>query len=212
MQFDWIILTLSLNCFLTATCFAFQLWLNYFIRICIRHSKAMTKSSTSTAQSPPPSIPSAVLAAALLNPSFNDSGGGMRHFRRNAAQFTSIFSPSGQRLSRLEVKAARILNIAILPYCFVNLPSSISGIILTCYIKKNVMSNDNNIYWLLVVMLFLRVLTLLYQLIYIPTIFAAQSKEFRFARRRCYLLCCRRRRNHKSRRNSPSGRVLIQYA
>lgn len=202
MQFDWIILALSINCFLTTTCFAFQLRLIYFIRACMRHSKAMKKSSTRTAQSPPPSISSAVLAVVLLNPSFNDSGGRIRHFRRNEAKFNTFL----HRLSRLEVKAAKILNIAILPYCFVNLPASISGIILTCYMKKNVMSNDNSIYWVLIVMLFLRVLTLLYQLIYIPTIFAAQSKEFRLARHRCCLLCCR---NHKYRRNSPSGKTVL---
>lgn len=197
LHFDWLVLTLTYNGLMALICLVLQIRLYLFIRFCIDYSaNANRPSNNNTANETV--VPVVAATAAIF---LNSSSSGYcceKHARsyNPRPQPTFISCPSGQRLSWLEMRAAKILTIGILPFCFVNLPSSLSGVAIY-FVTKYLGSDYAG--WLRILMVALRELILLH-LIYIPAVFSAQSKEFRFASRRCCRCCCRKRRRRRRRR------------
>lgn len=152
MQFDWLVVTLSFHGFLSVISSILQIRLFFFIRSCIRYSSVSNETPS------PPQVN-----------------------RRLTAKITVITGPDGQRLSRLEVKAARTLTVGILPFCLINIPLSVSSVAVVI-IREH--WGPEYAIWLAIVMLCMRELILLH-LIYIPAVFMVQSSEFQSAGKRC---------------------------
>ena len=81
-----------------------------------------------------------------------------------------ITTPSGNQLSRLEMRAARILALGILPFCLINFPVALFGA--AFHFTRVVWGLEEINQWLALIMLFFREL-ILFHLIYIPIILMA---------------------------------------
>ncbi len=176
---------------MSATCFILQIRLYLFLRSCIRYSAAANSynSFNNVVHQDPPRT------AVLLN-SFS-SGNNENH----ADQSRIITGPTGQQLNELEVRAAKILTIGILPFCLINLPASIFSLVFH-FIRIN--WGLEQAQSMAIIMVILREL-ILFHLIYIPIILVAQSRRFGSCSNRPYRLfvrcCCNCRRDRS--RNRP---------
>jgi len=198
LHFDWLVLTLTYNGLMALICLILQIRLYLFIRYCIDYSANSDRSSNDNTANPTAVPVVATTAAVFLNSYSSGYCCEQQHAQSNNSRPRSTFisCPSGQRLSCLEMRAAKILTVGILPFCFINLPSSLSGVAIHFVAKY--LGNDY-VGWLRILMVALRELILLH-LIYIPAVFSAQSREFRFASRRCCRCCCRKRKRRRRRR------------
>ena len=191
LHFDLLLLTLTFHGLMSATCFILQIRLYLFLRSCIRYSAAASShnSSNNVVHQDPPR------AAVLLNSS--SSGNNENH----ADQSRIITGPTGQQLNELEVRAAKILSIGILPFCLINLPASIFSLVFH-FIRIN--WGLEQAQSMAIIMVILREL-ILFHLIYIPIILVAQSRRFgSCSNRSCRLFvrCCCNCRRHRP-RNRP---------
>jgi len=91
-------------------------------------------------------------------------------FHLNSNHRLRITTPSGKQLSRLEMRAARILALGILPFCLINFPAALLGA--AFHFTRVVWGLEEINRWLSLIMLVFREL-ILFHLIYIPVILMA---------------------------------------
>jgi len=204
LYFDWLVLTLTYNGLMALICLILQIQLYLFIRCCIDYS-ANTNSYNTGNETGVPVV--AATAAIYLSSGYCCE----QHAESNNSRHRSTFisCPSGQKLSWLmEMRGAKILTVGILPFCFINLPSSLSGVVIH-FVAKN-LGNDY-VGWLRILMVALRELILLH-LIYIPAVFSVQSREFRLSSRRCCRCCFRKRKRRRRRNQLQAGPEAFRFA
>lgn len=167
LRYGWISIALCFQGLLSIACLIVQVRLYVFIRSCDRSSSRNINTMESVTQQ-----------HTILS---NLRSSGETNVREDPIEIVT------QRINRLELRAARILSIGILPFCVVALSVCISSeALLICRFR------GFNTYWMYNIMLIFREL-LLFHLVYIPTVFVAQSREFRAAIRR-FCRCVRRSR------------------
>ena len=163
---------------MSVICFVLQIRLFLFIRSCIEYSSENNRSTDNENSLAPLSV--------LLN-SVSSS---------NNSRVVAVISSRNDHQNQLELKSAKILVTGILPFCLVHLPLTISSVVVVL-----IRSYWGTQYasWLYLVIMILRELILLH-LIYIPSIYMGQSREFRAAGAR-FCHCCPRKRVSRTARN-----------
>lgn len=149
IRYDWMAITLLYHGVLSFTCLVIQARLFYFIRHCVRYAPQLERNNQQE------------------SPIFN----------LNTASEEDVNSRR-QRMNRMEVRAARILGLGILPFCVVSLTLCVGSFVLIGLRSKGIEG-----YWMKNVILIFREVILIH-LIYIPTVFITQSREFRLAVKR----------------------------
>ena len=166
IRYEWLIVILNFHGLLSSICLAVQTRLFFFIRKCLRYAPAVENIQLE-------SIYRHQTSACSIN---NDE------FPRISARTRERERPAGGKDSRLlknrlEMRAALILALGILPYCLINLTLCI------CALAGDMKSSEFATSFLLKFMLTCRELIRLH-FIYIPIVFATQSSEFRAAIKR----------------------------
>ena len=123
LHFDWLVLTLTYNGLMALICLILQIRLYLFIRYCIDYSANADRSSNDNTANPT-AVPVVATTAVVFLNSHSSGYCCEQHAQSNNSRPRSTFisCPSGQRLSWLEMRAAKILTVGILPFCFINLP------------------------------------------------------------------------------------------
>lgn len=156
IRYKWLASTLCIHGILSSTCLAVQARLFFFIRSCLRYAPAVENIHLQQI------YPHQTSACSLKGEVFDMVEGRERSKRNN----------------RLEIRAARILGLGILPFCLVNLTLCICGVA-----RAFLESDGSETFWLRLVMKTCRELIRLH-LIYIPIVFMSQSREFHAAAKR----------------------------
>ena len=175
--FGWLVVTLTFHGLMSGTCFALQIRLYLFIRSCINYSATATASVTSVNSTSVVQPTDSRAASVVLDPISSTSSIGTNR-SRNRQPSTSvsqrpnnrlrrITTPSGKQLSRLEMRAARILALGILPFCLVNFPAALFGA--AFHFTRVVWGLEEINRWIALIMLVFREF-ILFHLIYIPVI------------------------------------------
>ena len=153
-KFGWLFVTLTFQGILSLASIVIQIRLYILVRSCILHS--------------PPTNNTMELVA--IN----------RHLSRRQRRRHDNNNGYAERISRIEMRAARILGIGILPFCLMAL--SIFAINVAMLVCRYL---DLDTSWIKLVMEIFREFLILH-LIYIPSIYAAHSREFKAAGRRFF--------------------------
>lgn len=95
-------------------------------------------------------------------------------------QNTQVLENVDRSLNRLELRAARILGLGIFPFCLMTLTLCANSVALFFFRYRGL---DG--FWIQIVMIAFRE-SLLIHLVYIPSVFIAQSREFRAAVKRFF--------------------------
>ena len=128
VHFGWLAVTLTFHAFMSGTCFALQIRLYLFIRSCINYSAASASDTPVNSTSVVRPTDSRGTASVILDPVPSTSSVGARsRNHRTSNHRLKITTPSGKQLSRLEMRAARILALGILPFCLINFPAALFG-------------------------------------------------------------------------------------
>lgn len=157
LRYGWLLITVFFQGILSIICLFLQIRLYMIVRSCIHFS-------------PPDKATTMELVPQKLTNSNSSSICSDRH------KFSQDIS--AQRLNKLEMRAARILGVGIFPFCLVTLTICVSSMVLVLFRYKGL-----DVFWIGFIMEAFREFLLLH-LIYIPTVFIAQSREFRAAIRR----------------------------
>jgi len=123
-HFEWLVVTLTFHGFMSGTCFALQIRLYLFTRSCINYSAAsvsITPVNSTTVVQPTNSREAVSVVPNAASPTFSvgtrsQQSQSFTVFRRSYNKL-GITTPSGKQLSRLEMRAGRILALGILPFC-----------------------------------------------------------------------------------------------
>lgn len=161
LRFGWVAVALGFQGLLSIICLIVQIKLYSFVRSCIRYPLSSMRTNNNLTELVEQQVP--------ITNSFSSD-------RRIRLQ---TLDNSNHRINQLELRAARILGMGILPFCLVILTLCFSSVVLFILNYQGFDTARMN-----VIMLTFREFLLLH-LIYIPSVFVAQSREFRSAVRRC---------------------------
>lgn len=157
IRYNWMAFTLLYHLLMSIICLAVQTRLYLFIRLCVRYA--------------PSPVVEVIQLTVQNGPELNNS---------SSSSEGSSESRRQRIVNRLELRAAWILGFGILPFCLVTLALCLCSSVFVILWTQGV-----EIDWMKNVILILREFLIIH-LVYIPSVFITQSREFRAAVKRFY--------------------------